>query len=50
MMVSDPWPLSEEEHSVLLRMANHEAKARCYGDWIVAYREFQKPERSVVPN
>ena len=40
MMVSDPWPLSEREHTVMWDMLNGEAEKRGYDNWIVAYHEF----------
>lgn len=42
MMCSDPWPCSEEEHEMLIQLAENEAKQRGYDSWYVAYHEFDK--------
>ena len=38
-MVSDPWPLTDEQNEVLLDMLNDEAEARGYAEWSEAYHE-----------
>ena len=42
MMVSDPWPLDERQHSTMLDLADEESGKRGYLNWIVAYHEFRR--------
>ena len=42
IMVSDPWPLSEKEHKLILNLANGEAMKRGYESWEIAYHEFKE--------
>lgn len=42
MMVSDPWPLAEEQNDSLIALADTEARRRGYDSWIVAYHEHMK--------
>jgi len=37
VMVSDPWPLSDEEQTHVLNIANREAAVHGFEDWVVAY-------------
>lgn len=39
LMVSDPWPLTESDHQMLLAYANAESGKRGYDGWIHAYHE-----------
>ena len=40
LMVADPWPVEDEEnHQIMIDMANDEAEKRGYTDWIDAYHE-----------
>lgn len=40
MMVSDPWPLSDEEHDRIDWLLDCEAQARGFDRWTEAYHEF----------
>lgn len=42
MMVSDPWPLSEDADESLTDLADAESRKRGYDAWIVAYHEYMK--------
>lgn len=41
MMVSDPFPTTHEDQSILKRLLLKESKARGYESWTVAYHEFE---------
>lgn len=43
MMVSDPWPLDEDEVEkvILTKFANDQARIRGYRDWIEAFHRFE---------
>lgn len=45
IMVSDPWPLEDDEFSqnTLIDLANKEAHARSFDSWIDAYHELPRP-------
>lgn len=40
-MVSDPWPLSETTHNIMLNLLNAEAEKRGYANWVDAYHRFK---------
>ena len=41
-MVSDPWPLDEEESQETIRhMLNEESRTIGYADWVEAYHKFK---------
>lgn len=44
LMCSDPWPISDSplSEAAMKGIANREAKARGYADWITAYHRFEK--------
>ena len=52
MMVSDPWPLDDENtHQTLLELADVEARARDYPNWIEAYHlHMRKSPREDKPS
>ncbi len=43
LMCSDPYPVPDDGvgQEILIALANDEAKKRGYGDWVVAYHEFE---------
>lgn len=41
LMISDPWPLSENEQNILDEFAQRESKKRGYKDWIDAFHAFK---------
>lgn len=41
LMVSDPFPLPESDHSVLQTQADYWAEQFGYSNWIEAYHEFK---------
>lgn len=48
MMCSDPWPVDPggiENQSIMLALAEKEAKKRKFENWIVAFYEFGKKGR-----
>ncbi len=43
-MVSDPWPLTTEQHDRVEAMLDKEALTRGYENWIVAYHEVTRED------
>lgn len=43
-MVSDPWPLSSEEHRAAEQFLDEEAQRRGWKDWLGAYHKEPKEE------
>jgi len=39
MMVSDPWPLSEEERLVVVGLLDKESQVRGFVDWVEVYHD-----------
>lgn len=39
-MVSDPWPLGEDERETFDRMLKRESERRGFDSWVVAYHEY----------
>lgn len=39
-MVSDPWPLGEQENGAVFGFLTAEAQKRGFTDWLEAYHEF----------
>lgn len=46
MMVSDPWPLSEHEQTLLNEALDLEASKRGYESWIDAIHLMPEPEKA----
>lgn len=44
-MVSDPWPLGDKAHGVLLDLLTCESRVRGYDYWEVAYHEHKTDEQ-----
>ena len=40
-MVSDPWPLTEEQHELIRWVLDAESQKRGYENWVVAYHEYR---------
>ena len=40
MMCSDPWPIEEHGHGVLLDLVEKEANKRGFDGWIEAYHKY----------
>jgi hypothetical protein len=43
-MVSDPWPLSDDEDDTIHHMLEAESKARGYDSWVHAYHDINMEE------
>lgn len=52
MMCSDPWPGDAHNHTIMLSLANKEAKKRRFDNWITAFHSFKKgaPRINVFDN
>ena len=46
LMVSDPWPLDDRAHGVLLKLLTSESAARGYESWETAYHEHRTDEQA----
>ena len=52
MMVSDPWPLEEPAHEIMIVLADRESEKHGFENWIVAYHELPSfaQDREDAPN